>query len=84
MAGITKKSKGGITLYRNLMAEMRRRGITGRQLADALGLKAPSVYAKLHGRVARGFTPPEKETIGRLLGVRPDEPLYELLFERSA
>lgn len=67
-------------LYGNLLAEMARRGIKSAQLARALGVNPASAHAKLHGKIKRGWTPPEKAAVCELLGMERTEEVLEYLF----
>lgn len=61
-------------MYKNVKAEMRRRGIILEDLAEALGLTASTVSQKLNGNYP--VTLAEAKTIKARLGV--DLPLEEL------
>lgn len=71
-------------MYFNLLAEMARRGISGKRVAEAIGCGRSAIYAKLHGRIQRGFTTAEKLAICNLLELEPTEETYDYLFARAA
>ena len=69
-------------MYRNLIAELARKGIRRKQLAEALGIASGTLYYRLQGRTERDFTEPEKIYICNMLGVEPTEEVYAYLFAR--
>lgn len=55
------------TVGANVRAEMARRGVTQRQVAEALGISQPQISKRLAGRIA--FDVVELQVIGRMLGL---------------
>ena len=51
----TVHNKGGLKMYRNLEAELKRKGITRKMLADKLGINIATVSAKLTGKAKLTF-----------------------------
>ncbi len=66
-------------MYRNLEAEMKRKGITQKELAGFLKKDESTISLKMSGK--RGFTLGEAKEIKKILGV--DIPI-EVLFETDA
>lgn len=71
-------------MYRNLIAELARSGITHKRLAEGLGIRPNALRSRLHGKTKRDFSEPEKLYICNMLGVNPTEEVYAYLFARWA
>lgn len=69
-------------MYRNLIAELARKGIRRKRLAEALGIASGTLYYRLQGHTERDFTEPEKLYICNMLGMEPTEEVYAYLFAR--
>ena len=69
-------------MYRNLIAELARKGIRRKQLAEALGITSSTLYYRLQGHTGRDFTEPEKFYVCNMLGMEPTEEAYAYLFAR--
>ncbi len=65
-------------MYKNLIAEMARAGVTRKGLAQELGIAQSTLYTKMYGSV--DFTFGEAMAVKKVLGV--DMPL-EVLFEND-
>lgn len=69
-------------MYKNLIAELARKGIRRKQLAEALGITPGSLYLRLQGKTDRDFSEPEKLYICNMVGMDPTKEVYEYLFAR--
>ena len=71
-------------MYSNLKAELKRREIKLRQVAEALGISLTTVWSKINGKTDRGWTSLERKALCELLGMEPTEDTYDYLFARQA
>ena len=69
-------------MYRNLIAELARKGIKRKQLAEALGIAGSGLYNRLQGYTKKDFSDAEKHYICNMLGMEPTEEVYGYLFAR--
>ena len=65
-------------VYQTLADELKRQGITQKQLAEHLGMSQPRISSRMYGKPK--FTPEQKEAIKKFLGV---EMSVEELFRRQ-
>ena len=69
-------------LYRNLLAEMARQGMTVRELADRLGVGYGSLYKKLRGTYQ--LTLSDAKKINAILQEKDDTLTLDILFRDNA